>query len=233
MSFEPNADNQKDLFFQHISHDIRGAYFGVGSICAVIYEKVTAGEEVPLRLAQSLMDASRHYKYLLNEFLDLSRFKMGTVEEVRYEPFDPQEEVRRIVELNRYLAQEKNIAVDVHVGEGFPETIVSDKWKITRIFYNVFLNALKFSPPDGRISIGLHCDAGSWTLQVADQGKGIEPGRIERLFTPFETDRSPDNPEGIGLGLYITAYLTRLLEGEVSVGAGPGAYFTFRFPFKS
>lgn len=232
MPIETHGAHAKDVFFQHISHDIRGAYFGVGSICAIIYEKVAAGEEVPLRLAQSLIEASRHYKYLLNQFLEFSRFKLGTVGQVQNESFDPAGEVRQIVDLNRYLAEEKGIDVQLRVGQGFPATMVTDKWKITRIFYNVFVNALKFSPPDSRILIGFDVEAPYWILNITDQGKGIEPDRLERLFQPLKTELSTDNPEGVGLGLYITGYLTRLLGGEVSVDSTPGAgtSITFRFP---
>jgi signal transduction histidine kinase len=234
MPLETHGDLAKDVFFQHISHDIRGAYFGVGSICALIYEKVAAGEGVPLRLAQSLMDASGHYKGLLNQFLEFSRFKMGTIGELQNESFDPAGEVRQIVELNSYLAGEKHIGVHLRVDERFPATIVTDKWKITRIFYNVFVNALKFSPPDSLILIGFGVDASFWTLRIADQGKGIGPEKLERLFQPLKTEGPADNPEEAGLGLYITGYLTRLLGGEVCVDSKPGqgTSFTFRFPLR-
>ena len=113
MPFEIDAGNGKDLFLQHISHDIRGAYFGVGSICAIIYEKVASGEEVPIRLAQSLMDASRHYKYLLDQFLEFSASETASMEKVVYSSFDLPEEVRQLVELNHDLAEEKGIRVQV------------------------------------------------------------------------------------------------------------------------
>jgi signal transduction histidine kinase len=114
-------------------------------------------------------------------------------------------------------------------------SIVTDRWKITRIFYNVFVNALKFSPPDSCILIGFGVEASRWILSVTDQGKGIEPQRLERLFQPLKTELSIDNPEGAGLGLYITGYLTRLLGGEVSVDSKPGTgtSFTFRFPLRT
>jgi signal transduction histidine kinase len=223
---------EKDVFFQHISHDIRGAYFGLGSICAIIYEKVVSGEDVPLSMAQSLIEASRHYKYLLDQFLEFTRSKIATVGEVKQESFDPLEEVSKIVELNRHLAEDKGIRVDIRADGEFPRSILTDKWKITRIFYNVFVNALKFSPPGSRIGIGLGIERGFWLLKLADQGKGISPEILERLFRSFGTERPIENPEGTGLGLYITGYLTRLLGGEVSVESvpGSGATFTFRFP---
>ena len=232
MPNETPDSRAKDVFFQHISHDIRGAYFGVGSICAIVYEKVASGEEVPLPLAQSLIEASRHYRYLLDQFLEFTRSKIATVGEVEQEPFDPVEEIGRIVELNRYLAEEKRITVDIRVDPGFPRTILTDKWKITRIFYNVFVNALKFSPQDSCIGIGFGVETAHWILGVADQGMGIAPEILERLFLWSDTDRPIGNPEGMGLGLFITGYLTRLLGGEVSVESVPGVGtgFSFRFP---
>ncbi|HEV9037933.1 MAG TPA: HAMP domain-containing sensor histidine kinase [Puia sp.] len=235
MPDETIAGRAKDVFFQHISHDIRGAYFGVASICAIVYEKVVSGEEVPLPVAQSLIEASRYYKYLLDQFLEFTRSKIDAVEEVQEEPFDPLVEVRHIVELNRHLAEEKGIGVDIRVDGAFPRNILTDKWKITRIFYNVFVNALKFSPPGSRILIGFALETGHWILKVSDQGKGIPPEKLERLTLSLQTERPIDNPEGKGLGLFITGYLTRLVGGEVSVESTPetGTSFLFRFPLKS
>jgi signal transduction histidine kinase len=231
MPNETPTDRAKDIFFQHISHDIRGAYLGVGSICAVIYEKVASGEEVPLRLAESLVEASWHYKYLLDQFLEFTRTKVGAVEVVEPEPFDPVEEIRQIVQLNHYLAEDRRIRVSLKVDDGFPQRVMADKWKIARIFYNVFVNALKFSPADSSVVIGFGVAGDDWTLTVTDKGKGIPAEIVERLFR----ERPTDNPEGPGLGLYITGYLTRLLGGGVTVQSTPGAgaSFIFRFPLQS
>ena len=228
MPNETHTGGAKDLFFQHISHDIRGAYFGVGSICAIIYEKVASGEEVPLRLAESLVEASWHYKYLLDQFLEFTRGKIGAIGIVERESFDPVEEIRQIVQLNRYLAEDRRIRVNVRVDWGFPQKIYTDKWKIARIFYNVFVNALKFSPPDSRVVVEFSSEAAHWILKVSDQGKGIPPETVSRL----SCDLMADIPCNTGLGLYITGYLTRLLGGEVSVDSvcGAGACFIFRFP---
>lgn len=233
---EENLNNLKNHFFQHISHDIRGAYFGVGSICAVIHEKVMSNQLVTPQLAQSLLSASQNYKYMLNHFLEFSKFKMGTVDEINDELIDAAAEVKQIVELNQYLAGEKNIQIRIDQEDGFPERLVTDRLKISRIFYNVFVNALKFSPPDSciRICFGRMdgaSDKAAWIIKVIDQGNGFSPEQLAHIFEPYATNRSPENPEGIGLGLYITNYLTKLLDGRIDIISNPAGGTTVELTF--
>jgi signal transduction histidine kinase len=225
----------KNNFFQHISHDIRGAYFGVGSICAVIHDKVSTGQAVTPQVADSLLLASQNYKYMLNHFLEFSKFKMGTVDEIDGEPIDVAAEVEQLVQLNRYLAQEKHIRVEMRVDEAFPSTVLTDRLKVDRIFYNIFVNALKFSPAGSTVRVRLGLYEGGWVLTVIDEGKGFHPDQLERIFEPYATSKSPENPEGIGLGLYITHYLTRLLGGEIGIHSIPhtGTTVELRFPLDS
>ncbi|HEY4111439.1 HAMP domain-containing sensor histidine kinase [Puia sp.] len=227
-----NLHKIKNNFFQHISHDIRGAYFGVGSICAVIHEKVHTGHPVTPELAESLLLASQNYKYMLHHFLEFSRFKMGTVDEIEEENIDVAAEVKQIVQLNQYLALEKHIRVEFRIDDNFPSRLLTDRVKINRIFYNVFVNALKFSPPAScvRVCLAVHDDV--WVLRVIDQGSGFHPEQLTRIFEPYSTNRGPENPEGIGLGLYITNYLTQQLGGEIKINSSPatGATVELHFP---
>jgi signal transduction histidine kinase len=230
-----NLHHLKNNFFQHISHDIRGAYFGVGSICAVIHDKVTTGQPVTPQVAESLLLASQNYKYMLNHFLEFSKFKMGTVDEIEEELFDVATEVGHIVQLNQYLALEKNIRVELHVDDSFPSMLITDRLKVSRIFYNIFVNSLKFSPAGSTVRVCLGLDEDAWVLKVTDQGKGFHPEQLARIFEPYATSKSPENPEGIGLGLYITNYLTRLLGGVIDIHSipGTGATVELRFPLNN
>ena len=222
----------KNNLFQHISHDIRGAYFGVGSICAVIHDQVSTGQTVTPQLSESLMVASQNYKYMLNHFLEFSKFKMGTVDEIDDELIDVAAEVKQIVQLNQYLALEKNIRVEIRMDDDFPSRLLTDRLKINRIFYNILVNALKFSPAGSSVRVCLGVNEDTWTLRVIDQGKGFHPDQLARIFEPYATNRTPDNPEGIGLGLYITNYLARLLGGEIDIHSNPasGATVELWFP---
>jgi len=229
---EENLNNLKNNFFQNISHDIRGAYFGVGSICAVIHDKVLSDQPLTPQLADNLLTASQNYKYMLNHFLEFSKFKMGTADEINNELIDAAAEVIQIVQLNQYLAEEKNIRVDIDQADGFPKKLLTDKNKLCRIFYNIFVNALKFSPPDSCIIVYLGITDAFWVLKVIDQGNGFQPDQLDRIFEPYATTRSPENPEGIGLGLYITNYLTKILGGQIDIASKPAAGTTveLRFP---
>jgi signal transduction histidine kinase len=227
-----NLNKLKDSFFQHISHDIRGAYFGVGSICAVINDKVREGQPIPVELADSLLSASQNYKYMLNHFLEFSKFKMGTVDEVFEEDVDVAAEVSHIIELNQYLALEKKIHIDFRCSDDFPGKLLTDRLKVNRIFYNIFVNALKFSPAGSCVRVCLSSDKEDWILKVIDQGKGFHPDQLARIFQPYSTNKGPENPDGTGLGLYITKYLAQQLGGGIDIQSirASGATVELHFP---
>jgi signal transduction histidine kinase len=110
----------------------------------------------------------------------------------------------------------------------------SDRAMIEYILANLLSNARKFSPPDGRITVGARNSMGNFCFWVQDQGPGIQPAEVEHLFDPFwQADTSLTRTTGgVGLGLYLVKRLTVALKGEVRVDSnvGEGARFTVAIP---
>jgi two-component system, sensor histidine kinase len=231
LTSEERLNELKNLFFQSISHDIRGAYYGVSGICALIQERVESNQPITEELTRSLMEASDHYKYMLNNFLEVSKFKDATIDHLHLETFDLRQEITKIAELHQYIARQKNIEIQIVFPFRFPERIVGDKLKITRIIYNLLSNAIKFSSVDSTITLTIVLDVDSWTLNVSDQGKGMPADKLKKIFLPFETEISAQNPEGVGLGLYITKYLADILGATISVDSRIAEGTTFRVQF--
>jgi signal transduction histidine kinase len=110
----------------------------------------------------------------------------------------------------------------------------SDRTMIENILANLLSNARKFSPRDGRITVGARNSMGNFCFWVQDEGPGIQPAELEHLFDPFwQADTSLTRTAGgVGLGLYLVKRLTVALKGEVRVDSkvGEGARFTVVIP---
>lgn len=255
---EERLNELKNQFFQSISHDIRGAFFGVSGVCLYIKKQIDKGAAISPEAAKQLMDASNHYEYILNHFLEVSKFKDATIDQLNLEVFDLKAEIGKIIDIHKYLANQKNITIRMAYPAGFPKHIVGDKLKTTRIVYNLLTNALKFTPIGSTVHLSIErCErperpekserperperpekseksekSETWRLSVRDEGSGIPPAKLKKLFQPFETEISAQNPDGVGLGLYITKYIAGLLDATISVHNAPGggACFVVEFP---
>jgi two-component system, sensor histidine kinase len=228
---EERQNELKNLFFQNMSHDIKGCYFGVGSLCATIHEKLESHQEISTETADLLISLSEHYKFLLNSFLEFSKFKNAAFENIALEAFDVKKEIERIVEIYRYVALQKNIRIEIIASFGFPNPILGDRLKVTRILVNLLSNAIKFSRPNTCVFIRISHGSDHWRLVVQDEGKGMRPEVLDNMFKPYITEISEHNPEGIGLGLHITRYLTDLLGASIRVNSQPGKGTTFDIRF--
>lgn len=232
LTSEERLNELKNHFFQSISHDIRGAYIGVGTICATIQRKVQSREVLTSEIADSLIDASQHYKYMLDYFLEVSKFRDGSVDSLQLESVDIKKEIEKIVYLHQHIAREKGIQIEIVSSFGFPEYIIGDKLKITRIFYNLLTNAFKFTRPNSHIRVRIDHQSDCWQLTVVDEGKGIPAHYLAKVFQPYFTVKSAQNPEGVGLGLYITKQLAELMDANITIDSHVGRGTSFLVTFK-
>jgi signal transduction histidine kinase len=181
-----------------------------------------------------LLDVSNHYKYMLECFLETSKFKDASLNTRELTSINLRNEIAKIVEIHRYLADQKKVTINTNISENFPTYIIADRLKISRIIHNLLNNAIKFTKNSSKITIAANLLTDQWRLVITDQGKGIRYDNIEQIFQPYVTEKSPINPEGVGLGLFITKHLITILGAEISVKSMPnnGTAFEIVFPFE-
>jgi signal transduction histidine kinase len=144
--------------------------------------------------------------------------------------------VSAAVEIVRPEAESKQQTIN-EVLPDQPLGIVADPARLQQVVWNLLANAVKFSPPGGRIEIQLEqCDA-SARLRVVDNGQGIDPDFLPRVFDRFsQSSRSPDyGSRGLGLGLAIVRELVKAHGGTVSAesaGERQGSSFTVTLPLR-
>jgi PAS domain S-box-containing protein len=132
-------------------------------------------------------------------------------------------------------AQERGVEVELH---GAEVSCWHDPVRIGQLLDNLLRNALRFTPPGGRIEVRVSEEDGEAVVRVADNGYGIDPAALTLLFQPFTQvhDASAGPVGGSGLGLYISRGIARAHGGDLtaqSPGRGQGSTFTLRLPLAS
>lgn len=225
------ASLAKDHFLALLSHELRTpmtAILGWAAFLATgMADAVTVGKGI-----ESIEQSSRIQARLIDELLDVSRIVTGklTLENAL---FDVTETVRRAVEAIEPAARAGLIELTVDLGG--PAPLLGDAMRIQQVVSNLLANAVKFTPPQGRVEVTVREREAAVEIRVTDTGVGIEPDFLPHVFERFR--QADDGPSrrfgGLGLGLSIVRDLTELHGGSVhasSEGLGHGAAFTVMVP---
>jgi CheY-like chemotaxis protein len=167
---------------------------------------------------------------LINDILDLSKIEAGRME-LKPESFRAYEAIEEVVSSIRPHAQAKSQRLESRVNDC---AIVAERVRFKEILYNLLINAVKFTPNDGQITVDSHLDGEFVSFTVSDTGIGIAPDEHLLIFDKFYQAASTTKGirEGTGLGLAITKHLVELHGGTISVASvvGRGSQFTFCIP---
>lgn len=176
-----------------------------------------------------------HLQRLVEDVKDVARLEGGALR-LDLADVDIAVLARQAAESLAPGAAERQVQVAVHAPA--PVRVAADPGRITQVLYNLVGNALKFTPPGGTITVSVRADADTVDVQVRDDGSGMRPDQVARLFQPFvqvhdagTALRAED--KGSGLGLYISKGIVEAHGGTIgaaSAGPGQGSTFTFRLP---
>jgi PAS domain S-box-containing protein len=215
-------------FLAMISHDLHTPLTAIkGSLDVLLHEGtgLELGREL-LEIAQKNADRLFH---MVNDILDLARIEAGRFE-IRLGPFDVVLGLQGALERLRGLAEDKGIALTLDAANGLPQ-VSADGARIDQVFTNLLGNALKFTPPGGRISVVVGELPKEVRVEVRDTGVGIPPEHLDRIFDRFYRPPSPggEQVEGAGLGLSICKAIVEEHGGRIWVESQPGRGSTFAF----
>jgi len=169
---------------------------------------------------------------LIDGLLDLSRITRDRIE-LRLESVDLRSIVKSGVETSRPLIEERGHRLDVELADDSLPVKV-DPIRISQVIANLLNNAAKFTHPKGHVAIRARRDGDAVVLEIADDGIGIEPDVLPRIFEPFAQRGTPEFAQGgLSIGLSIVERLVKLHGGgieAVSKGLGQGSQFFVRLP---
>jgi two-component system sensor histidine kinase KdpD len=218
-------DEMKTALLRAVSHDLRTPLTAILSAAAALDPDNPAAEEVG-EVRDVVLESATRLAALVEKLLDLSRLESGAAEQ-RVEAYSLDEVIGEAIE---HVASDPQL-VRLSIDDGLP-LLEGDSSQLERAFANLIENAVRYS--SGKpVSIRARLVGDRVRVRVVDQGPGIRPGELERIFMPFY--RSPGQPashQGSGLGLAIAKGFIEVNGGRISVESlpGQGTSFIIEFP---
>jgi signal transduction histidine kinase len=220
------AVRARDSVLGVVSHDLRNPLTAVLLNADAI---LTSDADIPAWAREGLdmiVRSAEGMERLIRDLLDVARIEAGQLRVVA-EPHNPGMLVRDAVELFTPLAEEKRVTL-LAVAPDVPTPVMVDRDRVMQVFNNLVGNAVKFTPPDGMVTVGTEPEEGGTVrFWVRDTGPGIPESDFPRLFDRFW--QGDGGRVGAGLGLPIAKGIVDAHGGRIWVESAPGAGSTFHF----
>ncbi len=228
------AEQRKNDFLAMLSHELRNPLTPVRNSLFILDRAAPGGEQA--QRAKAVIERQvAQLSRIVDDLLEVTRISRGKLR-VQRSRLELGDLVRRTVEDHRSMIAEAGLALEVRIDER-PLWVEGDPARLAQATGNLLQNAAKFTSRGGHVLVALEADAqqSMAVIRVRDDGAGIKPDLLERLFEPFtQADRTLDRSQGgLGLGLALAKGLVEQHGGQLranSDGPGKGAEFTIRLP---
>ena len=236
-----SANRAKSTFLSNMSHDIRTPMNAIIGFTTLALSNINDTERVKDYLGKTLA-SSNHLLSLINDVLDMSRIESGKIhlEEVEVNLSDVLHDLKTIVSGQIYA---KQLELYMDVMDVTDEDVYCDKTRLNQILLNLLSNAIKFTPAGGTVSVrvrqlaGKVHGCGQYEFRIKDNGIGMSQEFAQKIFEPFERERTStvSRIQGTGLGMAITKNIVDMMGGtiEVQTAQGKGTEFTVCVPMRA
>ena len=220
------ANRAKTEFLAHMSHELRtplNAILGYSDILQGQMFGPLGSDKYP-EYVENIRDAGGHLLGIISDILDVSKVEAGELEVE-----DGDVDVRKIVQDCKNMVQEKadlaRVGLSARTAKDLPR-LRADGKRVKQILLNLLTNAIKFTPPKGKVTVQTSQDkAGAIVIQVSDTGIGIAAADIPKILQPFGQVKNAyvnNTREGSGLGLPLVKSLIEIHGGTIEIDSAPG-----------
>ncbi len=225
------ANRRKDEFLATLAHELRNPLAPIVNALALIVQPEGIAS-VP-RLLPIISHQVNYMVRLVDDLLEISRITRGKME-LRAAPTDLVGVLRDVIDANTHEINEKQHELSVSISQT-PLIVEGDAVRLEQIFTNLLNNAVRYTPNRGLIWLAAWQEGNSAVVSVRDNGIGISPGMLPRLFQMFVQERrgGMGTQEGLGVGLCLVDRLVEMHGGTVearSDGEDKGSEFIVRLP---
>ena len=217
------ASRAKSTFLSNMSHDIRTPMNAIIGFTTLAVSNIDNQERVKDYLTKTL-SSSRHLLALINDILDMSRIESGKLqlEETEVNLAEMLHDIKTIVG-GQVHAKQLELYMDAL--DVTDEDVYCDRTRMGQILLNLLSNAIKFTPAGGTVSVrvrqlaGTVRDCAQYEFRVRDNGIGMSPEFAQKIFEPFERERTStvSRIQGTGLGMAITRNIVEMMGGTIKV----------------
>ena len=236
-----SANRAKSTFLSNMSHDIRTPMNAIIGFTTLALSNIDDTDRVKDYLGKTLA-SSNHLLSLINDVLDMSRIESGKIhlEEVEVNLSDVLHDLKTIVSGQIYA---KQLELYMDAMDVTDEDVYCDKTRLNQILLNLLSNAIKFTPAGGTVSVrvrqlaGKVRGCGQYEFRIKDNGIGMSQEFAQKIFEPFERERTStvSRIQGTGLGMAITKNIVDMMGGtiEVQTAQGKGSEFIICLPMRT
>lgn len=228
-----SANRAKSEFLSRMSHELRtplNAILGFGQLLqANVDDPLSGGQRQQL---DEMLRGGRHLLALINDVLDVARIEAGQLQ-LSLQPVDLAALAQECLRLVQPMAQDRGVTLALQFDPPAAAWgVTADATRLKQVLLNLLSNAIKFNRACGEVQVRAMAVADDVLLEVADQGPGITPEQLPRLFQAFERLDMEGAVEGTGIGLSLSRSLVALMGGEIGVRSvpGQGSVFWVRLP---
>ena len=225
-------EEQKSTFLRHISHELKTPLTTLREGSELLLDDDARGLNAEQReIAHILRDSGLQLQRLIEDLLEFGRTQVPRVEASRREKVALDEIVRSALDGQNLVRAAKALTIDSLIA---PAVVQGDQGQLRILVDNLLSNAMKYTPAHGKILVRLAADGPDVTLEIADNGPGIDPDERQRVFEPFYQGRAPyqGHVQGTGLGLAIARQYAEAHDGSIDIADSPlgqGACVRVRF----
>ena len=234
------ANRAKSTFLSNMSHDIRTPMNAIIGFTTLAVSNIDDRKRVRDYLGK-ILSSSNHLLSLINDILDMSRIESGKLhlEETEVSLSDVLHDLKTIIS-GQIHAKQLELYMDAM--DVTNEDVYCDKTRLNQVLLNLLSNAVKFTPAGGTVSVRIRQYPGTvkgselYEIRVKDNGIGMSQEFVQKIFSPFERERTStvSRIQGTGLGMAITKNIVNMMGGtiEVLTEQGKGTEFIVRLPFR-
>mgnify|MGYP003260324045 FL=1 len=234
------ANRAKSTFLSNMSHDIRTPMNAIIGFTTLAVRNIDNQKRVRDYL-DKILSSSNHLLSLINDILDMSRIESGKIhlEETEVSLSDVLHDLKNIIS-GQIHAKQLDLYMDAM--DVTNENVYCDKTRLNQVLLNLLSNAVKFTPAGGTVSVrlkqflGTVKGSGRYEIRVKDNGIGMSPEFVKKIFSPFERERTStvSRTQGTGLGMAITKNIVDMMGGtiEVHTEQGKGTEFIVSLPLR-
>jgi len=231
------ANQAKSDFLARMSHDIRTPMNAIMGMTAITKAHIDERERV-LDCMEKINGASKLLLSLINEVLDMSKIESGRLI-LSEDELNLGELLQDLVIMMQPEIKSKQQTLNIHVKNLRHENVKGDTQRIKQVLMNILSNAIKYTQENGRITIEIyekepHDGIGNYQFVFQDNGRGMKPEFLDKIFLPFEraSDDEIKTIQGTGLGMSISHKIIQMMGGDIKVESeyGKGTRFTIDIP---
>ena len=220
-------------FLGNVSHELKTPIFNIQGYINTLLDGAMEDPEVNLHFLTNAARSTDRLAALVEDLESISQLESGYLT-MEMEIFDVHDVIKDVFDSMEFMAREKGISFGFKMGSDFPFIVEADKSRIRQVVVNLISNSIKYGNLNGHTIVGLYDMDENILVEITDDGIGVNPEHLPRLFERFyRVDRSRSRVEGgTGLGLAIVKHIIEAHNQSINVRSSIGIGTTFGFTLR-